>query len=394
MFDSIVLRRSENGNPISAGNLAEALLYYQKVHLIIDRGTLCSLVKQIGIDTLLTLLKRPGFSAVHCEEMLATHTHKIGVLEAYSYIAFTVTGDKTVGTLKKRVERVQFELEQIGIPRSQARRKANIFTERVPSRKLSGDNFIKGGIPAAAKQDLLNSEFVLAALKCTIACIPGGYQTGNDLKFDVIDSGTGLHVFTNIDLDRINRRQSTSSTLEPITVAHLLSKILDYRADLALASFYGGDFYTSEATSSILRSRHAELVRRSSLNKESQQKFSEVIFPDSPCLSEIIDSGERSFDEFLLLLDKAEKFKTWLNTVSPDESLVSTYFKEVTSEGWFQRLPAKTIRYLFTLALDATNPVAGLAFGMIDTFLLEKMLGGWRPNHFITTRLAPFIGEQ
>jgi hypothetical protein len=391
MFESIVLRHSESGDAVSAGQLAEALLYYQKVHLIIDQGTLRSLVKQIGIDHLLSLLRRPDFSAVHCEEMLGTQTSAV---QAFSFAAFTFTGNQSVGTLKKRVDRVQFELEKMGVPRRQARKKAEIFTEKVPARKLSGDHFVNGGIPEAAKQDLLNEEFRLAAVKCTIASIPGGYNIENDLKFDVMDSDIGLHIFTNINLEEINHRRTTiSPSLGPVTVAHILSNILDYRADVALASYYGGDFCTSEATSSILRYRHAELFRRTSLNKEAQQQFSEVILPDSPSLSEIIDSGERSFDEFLLLLDKAEKFKTWLNTVSPDESLVRTYLRDVTSEGWFQNLPAKTIRYLFTLALDATNPVAGIAVGIADTFLLEKLLGGWKPNHFINTRLAPFIGE-
>ena len=36
MFEKIVLHRSDQGNSITAGELAEALLYYQNVHLILD----------------------------------------------------------------------------------------------------------------------------------------------------------------------------------------------------------------------------------------------------------------------------------------------------------------------------------------------------------------------
>jgi hypothetical protein len=394
MFESMVLRRSETGEPVTAGQLAEALLYYQNVHLIIDMGTLRSLIHSLGIARLLFLLQRPGFSAVHCEESLGTHTQTYGALKAHSYIAFSFAGHDTVGQLKTRAERVQYDIQQAGISSRAASKYAQAFIDKVPARKLSGDQFIKGGIAAAAKNDLLDTSFTNIAIARAVASTPGGYQVGPDLKFDVIDSDLGVYVFTDIDFESINRRRaSLRPPVEPLTVAHLLTHILDARADLALASFYGGDFYTSTMTSEILQVRHAELLNRSQLNVDARQQFSKVVLPDCPSLAEVIDSGERTFDEFLLLLDKSARFKTWLKSVSPDESLIRTYLHDVTTEGWIQRLPAKTMRYLFTIALDTLHPVAGVAAGVMDTFILEKLLGGWRPNHFINNRLSPFIGE-
>lgn len=107
-------------------------------------------------------------------------------------------------------------------------------------------------------------------------------------------------------------------------------------------------------------------------------------------LSESIDNRNRTFDEFLVLLDKADRFKTWLASTSPDEQIITTYLHEVTSKDWLQTLPAKTTRYLFMMALGATHPAIGLVAGVIDTFLLEKLIGGWRPNHFVDARLIPF----
>ncbi len=123
----------------------------------------------------------------------------------------------------------------------------------------------------------------------------------------------------------------------------------------------------------------------------SQRQFTEIVLPDTPRLAEVIDSGERTFDEFLGLLDRAGRFKHWLKSVSPDEGLVRTYIHDVTSESWIQRLPSKTTRYIITLGLDATSPTAGFVSGFVDNFVVEKLLGGWRPNHFITSRLAPFV---
>lgn len=392
MFEHIVLRRATGGLPISAGYISEALLYYQKLHLFIDRGTLFHLIKQIGTSRILALLSRPEVTAVYCEEMLGTFTDSVGASSYHNFVAFTLSGHENVGVLKSPKDRLKYELERQGVPKKEAKQFAGAFLQRVPLRKFSGNYFLDGGIEAAARRDLLDVEFAKQAIRQAIAATPGGYTIGDDLKLEVIESNLGFFIFTNIDLDVINKKRfHTLPPIEPLTIAHLLTNLLDARADLALASFYGGDFVTSAVTSSIIQARHAEFLRRSNINTASRRQFVEVVLPDSPSLAEVIDSGERSFDEFLLLLDRAGRFKEWLKKVNPDEDLIRSYMRDISSEGWIQRLPAKSLRYMVTLALDATNPVAGLAAGFMDNFFIEKFLSGWRPNHFVSGRLGPFI---
>ena len=395
MFEHIVLRRTTGGLPMSAGYIAEALLYYQKLHIFIDTGTLFHLVKQLGTGRILALLSRPDVSAVYCEEILGTRTDSAGVSQYHNYVAMTMSGHQDVGHIKNPTDRLQYQLERQGLPKKEAKQFTMAFLQRVPMRKFSGSHFLNGGIAAAAKRDLLDLEYAKQAIRHVIAATPGGYAVGDDLKLEVIDSDLGCFVFTNIDLDAINKRRSEARpSSESLTIAHLLTNILDARADLALASFYGGDFVTSEVTSLMIQARHEEFLRRSKLNVASRRQFVEVVLPDSPSLAEVIESGERSFDEFLLLLDRAGRFKDWLKGVNPDENLVRSYMRDVSSEGWVQRLPAKSLRYVLTLALDATNPGAGLVAGFMDNFVVEKLLSGWRPNHFISGRLGPFVQES
>jgi len=392
MFEHIVLRRAEGGQPISAGQIAEALLYYQKVHVFIDRGTLLELIRQIGVPLILTLLRRPEVSAVYCEETLGTRTDSVGVSQYHNYVAFTIAGHDSVGQLKTPAERLVYEVERQGLSRKDARRFSTAFLERVPVRRLSGNHFVEGGVTHAAKSDLLDTEYSAQAIRAAVAVLPGGYVIDDKFQYEVITTDQGTFIFTNIDFKSINSRRAESSPpLEPVTIAHLLSNLLDARADLALASFYGGDFVTSAVTSSIIQVRHAELLRRSKLNLGSRRQFTEVVLPDSPRLAEVIDSGERSLVEFLVLLDQAGRFKDWLKAVNPDEDLVRSYIRDMSSKGWIERLPAKSLRYILTLALDATNPIVGLASGFVDNFLMEKLFSGWRPNHFVSGKMAPFI---
>lgn len=392
MFEKIVLRRSETGTTISAGQLAEAMLFYQNVHMVIDRGSFGQLIRQLGPGTLLSILQRSDCSAVYSEEMLGTRSETIGSMHAHSYVAFTLTGHDKTGVFKSREERVAYMLRQEGVSSSAAKRFSRAFLRGAPVRKLSGDFYLAGGITAAARRDLDDASFVREAVNAALDLTPGAASLGPSLRFEILDSALGLYVFHNIDFSAINeRRAGLRPPLEPVTEAHLLSHILEARADLALASFYGGDFASSEVTSAIIQLRYAEVLRRRRLNEDERNNFHQVALPDYPSLRETIDAGQRTFKEFLLLLDKAARFKDWLKTASVDEGLVRSYMTDMSKEAWIQSLPAKTVRYLFTMALEAHNPVVGASAAFADNFIVEKLLRGWRPNHFVENRLAPFL---
>ena len=394
MFEKIVLRRSESGSAISAGQIAEALLFYQNVHLIIDMGSFGQLVRQIGPGTLLSVLQRSDCTAVYCEETLGTNSMSVGPLIAHTFVAFTLTGHDDIGMFASREDRVTYMLKNENVSKADERRFARAFLKMAPPRKLSGDFYVKGGITGAARRDLDDRNFLHSAVNTSLGLIPGATSLGNGLKINVQDSELGMYVFDNIDFQTINsRRASLRPPQEAITTAHLLSNILEARADLALAAFYGGDFISSEVTSSIVQLRYSEILRRRDLNEDQLATFHQVTLPDYPSLRETIDSGQRSFKEFLLLLDKAARFKEWLRSASTDEGLVRSYLADVTKEGWIQSIPAKTARYLFTLALDAHSPIIGAGAAIADSFIIEKLLGGWRPNHFVENRLGPFIQQ-
>lgn len=392
MFESVVLRRKENGEPISAGQIAEALLFYQKVHVVVDRGTLIQLVRQIGTSSFIALTQRSDFSAVYTEENLGTVTNDVGLLKVHGYVAMTLAGDGQSGNLERVQDRLQFELKRLGSQPADAKRFARAFLDRVPTRKLSGGHFLSGGIPAAAHKDLLDAPYARAAIRHALIATPGGYDAGEDLKFDVVETELGTYVFSSIDFEVVNRRRAAlKPPQEPVTIAHLLSTLLDARADLAMAAHYGGDFVSSAASSAVIQVRHALLLQRALKNSGERKSFIEIHLPDMPTIAEAIDSGERSFDEFLKLLDKSARFKLWLKSTNPDEGLVREYFRAATAVDWIQTSKAKGMRYALATLADATNPIAGFLAGVADNFVVEKLLGGWRPSHFVNDRLKQFL---
>lgn len=391
MFEHVVLRRAERGLPVTAGQVAEALLYYQKVHLVIDRGTLINLARQIGVGNVKSLLQRPELTAVYCHEQLMTQTRTFGVTEYYDLGAMSLTGHEKV-KFTSSSEGLQHDLEREGIARRDAKVFATWFCNTIPARRLTGDYFMKGGIPAAARRDLSDELFVRSAAREILSFWGYGYKVDDELKFDLLQTDQGYCAFSNVNFAALNAcRAKVSPPEDPITIAHLLSVILDARADLAMAAHYGGDFVTSGVTSSIIRLRFAELLRRTDLNFDARKQFVDVILPDSPSLADAIDANERSMEQFFNLLDKAGRFKNWLGAVNPDEGLVREYMLDIKSEPWIQGLSGKTLRYALSAGLGFVGTVTGLVAGAVDTFVVDKLLPGWRPNHFVDKKLTPFV---
>ena len=392
MFDRVVLRRAENGSLVTAGQIAEALLYYQSVHLVLDPGTLMALAQQVGLARLKALLELPRLSAVFCEETIGTFTNKVGITEFHDFAAATFTGHEN-GQLPTPYDRVVLQLERKGFSPKDARRFSLWFVGKVVARKLSGNHFVKGGIAEAARADLGdNANMQIAIRQAVIHADDQYFNNDEPLSIDLIRTPNGVCAFTNIDFGKINtHRHAKVPSQDAVTMANLLTTILEARADVAMASHYSGDFMTSEVASTLIRLRCAELLQSAKERADSRQQFVDVILPDAPSLAECIDSGERSFDEFLQLLSSARRFKNWISSVNVDENLVSAYITAITSEDQIQGIKGKTLRYALTTGAGFANPVAGILTSLADTFLVEKLLGGWRPNHFVARRLDPFV---
>lgn len=392
MFEKIILKSSDSGQPISIGELAEALFFYQNVHIILDYSSLTQIVSSIGMQKLLELLSRQNVTAVYCEDILATQTQKPGMIEVHSFASIMVSGDQTVGQLKKRNDRLEYILTRLGHTKKQSKILIEKFRSKVPIRKLTDNYFIEGGILNAAYQDLSDKNYVLEATKLTLLKELGNNFPLTDYKFSLDVYHPNIYVNTNIDFAKVNSKlKQSNSALDSITPAFLIQNFLIAKADTILAANYGGEFYTSEISSKIIQLRHHELLKKIGIDKRELNTFKEITIPDCPSMRDVINNKERSFDDFLEFLDKSDKFRKWVHGVNPDEKIASAYLKELTSLTWINNNYTKALRYILSTAVGALEPISGAVYSAADTFLVEKLCGGWQPSHFVSKRLKPFL---
>jgi hypothetical protein len=88
MFDLVLLRRTgtEPTEVLDIGLLAETLLFYQKVHVILDPNNLEYLLRTVSQDTLLSILSRPGVSCTFKKSMGAVHIQESGRIRYYNFL--------------------------------------------------------------------------------------------------------------------------------------------------------------------------------------------------------------------------------------------------------------------------------------------------------------------
>jgi hypothetical protein len=86
-----------------------------------------------------------------------------------------------------------------------------------------------------------------------------------------------------------------------------------------------------------------------------------------------------------------------------DEELVKSYYHSVIEDSWVEKLPAKTTRWgVFTAAGVAVDMMGaggvgtsiGVALGVFDTFILDKIIGGWKPHHFVEGELGEVFSKK
>lgn len=393
MFEKIVLRRAPNGTVLTLGDLAEAMLFYQSVHIILDFGAFNSLIDALTMRGLLNLLDRKNVTAVYTDELLATHTNTVEGRNVHSFLAVIISGDKETGPIKGRQKRLEYLLySKKGHSRKEARTLAERFLKKVPLKKFGSDYFVQGGILKAATADILQPEYAAKAIREILRGTPGLEPYVDSARFDVLPRAGGFEVWTNVDFEAASaRRKALNSGLDVITEAHLAGAFLDASSDTILAAHYGADFYTSTLSSELVRLQHAELLKRAGISATELTQFKDVAIPEYPSIREIINGGFRTFDEFLTLLDKAQKFREWIQGQNPDAKVAHEYIRSITAEGWASTVPAKLMRFVMSTAIGLVGLPQGLVASAADSFLLDRISKGWRPNHFIDGKLKPFL---
>lgn len=405
VFDAIAIRRTAPpgapGGPLDLGRLAESMLFYRKVRLAVTRHSLKQLIS-LGPDVALEIAMNPNVDLIYLDRDLALRTEDAGTRrERHRPATVTVMepiqrNGETVH-VRQPLESVVGEMFREATGKSGAgRRMARRFISQMDVHEfdpklleLANEDWADEGFIRQVLVDLLHDlapDFV----------IPSDFEASFTLGAD-----DHFQFKTNLDWTAL---QSTGGSAQLLNPGMVMLGMLEMRQDLALGADLGAALAQDRLGERIMRTKCAELLAQFDGQQSKIDDFQLHVVKGVADLGGAINSGRRSFREFLDVLDEAEHFRSWLDEQTPTTDLVAAYYEKAFKKSGFQNVPLnKELTWMLPAAADfgvavtevttavLAGPIAATGMALLDRLVLDRFRKGWRPATFINSELMPFI---
>lgn len=355
MFKSVTVT-SDN---FDIGLIAEALIYYEKVHVVASRGALVGIATSFGPRNLGRLFES-GHLQVSFEQVgYVVRTDQIPfTVHNFGNVALAATADgRKIRDARDEIE----EMVQRNLGKSdEARQLTKLLV------KYSAVRETKREIIQAAESDMREREYLTRACAAWLATVVPEYQLPKNFRVDTEDTGSGFVLLTGLNFDELNRfyHRRVPKTHSSVTPAYFLSHIIGVRKEMAFSANSESDIWLSASSSAILQEKTKSLLARTSKSAREIDVFHDVAF-EGRAFREAVNSGQRSIDDVLGLLDDehTRTFKIWLSKQPDDAKLVAEFYRSAfAKDGWWTKLPFKAGKLsLFALAGLGVDALAGTA---------------------------------
>lgn len=383
MFDAITYKNAIGPGPlIDIGALAEGLLFYGRVAIVGNSGTVKDLLARIPPFIFLSMLRDGRLEFHYLADQIGVSTNQdADGRSRHGLVAFS-SPDHTIEKIGPSA------FMRAAGSTSQAKMGARKFTTLL--RPLDHSGFDQESVLHAFS----DRQAIDASVSSLISEVVPSFALPADLRFRIEREKDGFHVDTNINFTELNQiyHQVVPVSHSTLTEAYILSLLQGAYE----ATYFAALLNTEIAVHPIERAvqaRAVDAVVSRRMHSQSQiESFSELTLADGHAIREAVNTGAVSFTDVLKLLDSADKFRHWLHQQPPDTNLVRAYYQETVKDTWAEKLPAKSTRWsIFTgigLGIDALGAgglgtAASITVSAVDAFLVDKLTKGWKPHQFV-----------
>lgn len=399
MFQKITIKDNSLGEQkLDIGSLAEALLFYKEVHLLSDKNTFPELLKFCGIENVIKLIKEERLQLSVRENIIGSMMFPIDKDEKYNVDVFS-SDSVTQRTI------IYQGLQEILRNSTKSIKYTDIFLE------LTNPHRYDKSVVDEIRTDFENTEYLK---KGFITCL-GEYLPDYTINIDglvvelIKDSSFGpfdaYTLNTNLNFDELNAefKKLNPNIGYSISPGSIILNIAEARGDIHLSSNLDSELMTRGIYSRLIQLKMEDIYKTYFLKQENIGVFQDFYLEDFKPVGNTIKEGHKSFSEFIEVLVKADKFKDWLSKVDEDRGVIKEYYSTISKETWIDKLPSKWARFAIfegaAMLLDAVATggiatIAATALGAADTFLLDKVVKGWKPNHFVDKEMKEFLEKK
>lgn len=392
MFEKICIKSKElNDQKIDIAFLVETMLFYGNVVVLAHRDELLTLLKFFGADLLEELIITGRID-------LQIRENKLGAMAfpGKRYNIDLVAGEKETYSGILYTAHRQFVNNSL---------KNNEFSSKFS--KITKPYRYGAELTEQIRNDFDNQGLLSKVLPMYLKSVVPEFNLPNVVEIEIkkdkpFESLESYSLDTNINIDEVNEllKKKYKENYQPFDFGGLFLSLAEAKGDIYLASQFDSELVTSATSSEIIDLQFKNIIQRRTQSQDNINLFDEYVLKDCYSIGEAFVNGAVSKKELLKLFEKADKFRDWLNNVPDDKNLIGEYHNAVTKETFADKLPTKTSRFIIFEGIGITLDLLGtggigtaIATGLsaFDSFYLDKLIGGWKPNHFIDKSLKPKI---
>jgi len=391
MLDSILYTaRSSPGPLIDAGALAESLIFYGKVKVVGNTGILKGLTRCIPPFELRSLLRSGRLEIYYLGDQIGVSSREIGNgTELHDLVRFS-SPNHTIETIAAK------SFEDAAGRTGPAILGAREFESLI--QKFDHFDFDQASIV----EMLTNKVRANETAKAVLQSVAPQYKEAYPIRFEIDKTDQGLVVATDIDFTKVNEEYHKLVPPEhsSISQAHIISAIQSAYEKAFFAGSLDSEIAVAESEQAVFSKTINEVIGHWNANSEQVQQFIGLTLGTGRAIREAVNSGEVRFSSILELLDNSDRFRDWIADQPADTNLLAAFYDEITKDSWVDKLPLKTIRFsIFTglgYAIDAIGAgglgtVAGMGVNAVDSFLVDRLIKGWKPHQFVNNSLKPLF---
>lgn len=397
MFDLSMIHHPGNvSGRLNLGRIFEAMLYYERVHLMINAQTFSGLWDILAPDDFAALLRHPTITATLTPEMLAVQNQAGTIVDTHRPVYIRLSGRD--GKMLHPKDDVGSLLELVGNSEARpgaTRAKISNITKQAKTSKYAK---ILG-----SDKDHNRLIFSMVSDTETLKLFVTGWAKAHNLRLNipVIENATTMITGSEEEFGILSSASLGDMIYDlgsGINWSHIVNSVQDYAVDLHLSNAYSADIITTSEVAQIASERIDMSIRRATRNVEQISAFEELVFEDAHSFADAVNDGLLTFSEAMKVIDQSRRFREWLNGLAPDANLVTEYHRAITSDTILGKLPASIARFSFFngvgMLADVNIPGTGIIASAIDTFVVERLTGGWKPNVFVRNVKKQLIKAQ
>lgn len=396
MFKKICIKdKQADGYKLDVAFLIDSMLFYGKVVLLVHRQEMVLLLNFFGEDLLNELIAIGRIEVKFRGNFLGSI-----ILDNEKYNIDTFSSqDENIETILYQAHRKLYNNS------SKNHRFASEF-----SRKISSYSY-----PAMFRENIIadfnNEDYLKRALPVYLNSIVPEFVLPEHIEIEIVKDGQlgpyeGYALNSNIDMAELNRvhKQYNPDAGYEINYSGFFLSIAESKGDIHITSELESEIVTSELYSKFIALELDSIIAQRTKSENELDLFSTYVLEECTSLGTAFVSGILSGKELLKILEKADRFREWLEHIPEDKNLLGEYHNAVMKKEFTDRMPTKVVRFVLFQAAGlgiglaggaefaAAAALGGAAIGAADSFLLDRILNReWKPNQFIDKTLKPKI---